>query len=268
MRENLGVFYDKTSDFQHEQFLTLVELIRSSIPDLGRITRMMDIGAGSGSRTRQCLDIFPALGHITAVEPDWDMIATARAQYGDPRIDYLEMPAEDLHKLAQVTPKFDSIISNWALHWVSGKEKMMADINAITAPGSYMMFSTCEALPSLLVMIDSYIRNEYRIPPGNSPFHYLTAVEWKNLLAASGWDVVGENIFQIRREIEDARKYVEHWFTASAAKFMYGRHLLEMSHLSFSDLIWMIQRAFPSAEFPEGLASAEDVMFIVARKRG
>src|SRR5690606_1349204 len=150
MKENLGSFYDKTSDFQQQQFLSLCQLITGTVPGYGELKTLLDIGSGSGARTKQCLDLFRGVESLTAIEPDWEMFEVAQQKYAEPRITYKKMPAEKLFELKAGNALFDAVISNWAIHWVSNKEKMMQDINDLTHPGSIFMFSTCEALPSLL----------------------------------------------------------------------------------------------------------------------
>lgn len=267
MKENLGSFYDKTSDFQQQQFLSLCQLITGTVPQYERLKTMLDIGSGSGARTKQCLDLFKGVEQLVAIEPDWEMFDVAQKKYADPRITYKKMPAEKLPELKNANMLFDAVISNWAIHWVSNKEEMMKNINDLTHAGSIFMFSTCEALPSLLTMIDSYVRNEFKIMPGNSPFFYLNKMEWRDLLTRHGWEILGLKTYTVDREVENTEKYLEHWFTASAAKFMYGKHLIEMSPWAHSDLLWMMNRAFPSKIHPEGLSFSEDVMFVTARKK-
>lgn len=263
MKEHLGQFYDKTSDFQQTQFNTLVQLAVEAGVHTRAYRHMLDIGSGTGSRTRQCFDAFAGLEKITAIEPDWEMMAVAREQYSDVRIDYHCMKAEDLHTLSLA---LDSVISNWSLHWVSDKEKLMQDLNRQTTPGSTFMFSTCEELPGILQMIDAYIRQEFLIHNAKSPFFYLTAAKWNDLLTRHGWKILKQEIKPLWHDVEDAAHYLNHWFTASAAKFMYGRHIFEFSPLSKQDLISVMQRSYPSAQHPAGLTFREDAVFIIAEK--
>lgn len=267
MKENLGSFYDKSSDFQQQQFLSLRALICYCLQDRSGLQSLLDIGSGTGARTLQCFELFPRLEKVTAIEPDWEMIAVAQEKYADPRVSYLKMRAEDMPSLVSEKQMFDGVISNWSLHWVSDKEKMMTDMGRMTHAGSQFMFSTCEALPSLLTMIDVFVRGEFRIQLSDSPFFYLNAEEWKDLLTRHGWEILGMKNYPIEREVEDAKKYLDHWFTASTTKFMYGRHLVELPPLSHSDLLWMMSKAFPSHRYPCGLSFSEDVLFVVARKK-
>lgn len=269
MKQHLGICYDQTSDFQQEQFNVLMQLVRETIPDrdLAGLRSMVDIGAGTGARTLQSFSVFQSVQRMTAIEPDRDMMTVAKEKYADPRITYIQSTAEEMGRLGIEGLPLGAVMSNWALHWVSDKQRLMQDINALTQSGSYFVFSTCEALPALLQMVDAYVRGEFRIDKAQSPFYYLTAEEWRALLAGYGWDVRGIKTYTVGHEVPDTQKYLEHWFTASTAKFLYGRHLVELSSWAHSDLIWMMNRAFPSEKNPEGMLFTEDVMFVVAQRR-
>ncbi len=268
MKQHLGICYDQTSDFQQEQFNVLMALVRSTLSDreLAGVRSMIDIGAGTGARTQQSFRVFQSVQRMTAIEPDRDMITVAREKYADPRIACIQSTAEELGKLKIDGTPIGAVMSNWALHWVSDKQRLMQDLAAMTAPGSYFVFSTCQDLPALLKMVDAYVRNEFRIENVKSPFHYLTAPEWQDLLAAHGWRIRAINAYTVGHEVPDTQKYLEHWFTASTAKFLYGRHLIELTPWAHSDLVWMMNRAFPSEKYPEGMLFTEDVMFVVAER--
>lgn len=269
LREHLGTFYDKTSDFQQSQFQSLFSLADSAAPLAVMAAKaLLDIGAGTGARTAQCFDLFPALEKITAIEPDVDMLATARASYADPRIEYRQQSAAGLPDLVARGDVYDIAMSNWAMHWVPEKDDVMRHLSRLVPAGGHFMFSTCEDLPDILKTVDGYIRSEFRIQPGNSPFFYLTAGQWTALLDRHGWDIVAMEKKRIGHEVESVRRYLDHWFTASAAKFMYGRHLIDLSPLSHSDLLWLLLNMYPSEEHSEGLSFFEDGLFIVARRRG
>jgi ubiquinone/menaquinone biosynthesis C-methylase UbiE len=268
MKQHLGICYDQTSDFQQEQFNVLMALVQDTIPDrdLAAIRSMIDIGAGTGGRTLQSFRVFQSVQRMTAIEPDRDMMTVAREKYPDARVTYIQSTAEEMGKLKIDGAPLGAAMSNWALHWVSDKKKLMQDINALTQSGSYFIFSTCERLPALLQMVDAYVRGEFRIDGAQSPFYYLNLEEWRALLAESGWRIAGVKAYTVGHEVRDTQKYLEHWFTASTAKFLYGRHLIELSSWAHSDLIWMMNRAFPSEKNPEGMLFTEDVMFVVAQR--
>lgn len=268
MKQHLGVCYDQTSDFQQEQFNVLMGLVRESLsaPEIAAIRSMIDIGAGTGARSLQALDVFTGVNHMTGIEPDRDMMTVAREKYPDPRITWLQSTAEDMDVPAIAGKPIDAVMSNWALHWVADKQRLMQHLDEITKPGSYLLFSTCQDLPALLKMVDAYVRAEFRLDNVKSPFHYLTAAQWQDFLAEKGWRLRGLKAYTVGHEVVDTKQYLQHWFTASTAKFLYGRHLIELSPWAHSDLVWMMNRAFPSHRYEEGMLFTEDVMFMVAQR--
>ena len=136
MKQHLGICYDQTSDFQQAQFDVLMALVRETIPaaDIAAIRSMLDIGAGTGARSLQALETFRGVERLTAIEPDRDMIAVAKEKYADARTVYVQSTAEDMAACAIAGAPLGAVMSNWALHWVSDKPRLMRDIAALTAP--------------------------------------------------------------------------------------------------------------------------------------
>lgn len=210
MRQNLGVFYDKTSDFQQEQFNVLCRLASECIPNIEDIRSLLDVGAGTGARTLQTFNLFPALSKVTAIEPDWEMIAVAEASHAHPLVTYKKLAAEDVEALSAEAQIYDVVLSNWALHWVSDKDRFFEGLKSITQSGSYMVFGTCERLPTILTRIDNYIRNEFRIPQAkDSPFFYLDADGWRAILEKHGWVIKEVKRYTAHHEVESAETYLE-----------------------------------------------------------
>lgn len=269
MRDHLGEFYDKTSDFQQKQFDTLVDLAKKTVP-AADVKSLIDIGSGTGSRTLQCFDHFPYLTRAMGVEPDWEMFAIAEKSYSDPRVTYKKIAGEEIDKIAAEQPgiDFDMALSNRTLHWLNPAQKdgMMAALNTVTKSGAWFMFNTCERPPPILATIDNYIRTELRIPDDMRPFFHLDAEGWTSFLKKHGWDAVEVMTYDWHREAESADSYVKHYFTSSTTRFMYGRHLAELSPLSYSDLLMVLEASFPTAHNPKRLAISEDSIFVIARK--
>lgn len=267
MKEHLGAHYDRTSDFQQAQFETLIGVIKDTLPDAGASLRsLVDIGCGTGSRTLQLLKHFPQLEKITAIDPDWEMIELAEKKYADPRIEYRRLGAEDIPQLIAAGHSYDIAFSNWSVHWIKEKKKMLHDLHDAVRPGGYLAFSASQSLPDILVMIDNYLRQEFRVPADVSPFFHLKIAEWQQILATELWQQLGAREDRISRDVKSGQKYLEHWFTSSASKAMYGKHLMELSSLSRSDIVFMIERAFPSETPGMELTFHEDVMFMVAQR--
>ncbi|MCB9963629.1 MAG: methyltransferase domain-containing protein [Rhodospirillales bacterium] len=266
MKKNLGAFYDETSDFQQAQFNYLTKFIKDHLP-VEAIETLLDIGAGTGKRTKDCFDIFPSLSHILALEPDPDMFAQAIHHHNDERIEYLRKSAAYIGQMPRESGPFDLVLSHWTLHWIQNKTALFKDLERVVEPGSYFVLSSCERLPQILEDIDLYVRSELGISPsGESPFHYQTRSEWEALLKTHGWTIKAAENFTVDHVVRDAKEYLEHWFTTSTGKSTYNRHLVEISDLARSDLVWFMERKYGRGEKSAGLQFNEDVVFIVAEK--
>jgi len=263
MKENLGIYYDRSSDFQQAQFEVLCRLISDNI-DVSHVKSLLDIGCGSGARTRQCFNIFPEISKVTAFDPDLEMLSAAQAEYPDPRVDYRHMAAEDTGLLTDV---YDGVMSNWVLHWVEDKDKMMQGLSQVTQKGSLFMFGTCEKLPSILQDVDHFVRSELRLTAGvKSPFHYLKDKEWNKLLYRYGWKVIKQKSYLTPHYVTNAREYIEHWFSASTSKFLYGRQMEEINEFALKDLIWYIGEKYHDPALKDHLLFYEDVVFTIAER--
>lgn len=267
MKEHLGAHYDRTSHFQQGCFDILRQTIREHAPGLDKIRTVLDIGSGTGARTKQSLGIFPSLEKMVGIEPDHDMIEIAQQKYSDSRIEYKKMPAEDISLLASRGDIYDGILSNWSLHWIENKDKLMEDIATVTHPDSLLMFSTSQVLPPILSMIDAYIRLELRVKADHTPFFHMRTVKWEELLERHGWEIISLVDDTLHRETPSAKEYLEQWFTSSAAKAMYGKHLFELSSLTKSDIVFMMERAFPPITIKQGVTITEDRLFVVAKRK-
>jgi SAM-dependent methyltransferase len=71
---------------------------------------VLDLAAGTGKLTKSLL---PRAGHVTAVEPDPDMLAVLRAQLGD-RVTALSGTAESI---PLPTSSVDAVLVGQAFHW-------------------------------------------------------------------------------------------------------------------------------------------------------
>jgi len=266
VKENLGKYYDKSSGFQEAQFQKLIKLMRDNV-DCDRVRYLLDIGAGTGIRTEQLLDVCLGLERITAIEPDPEILSVATTEHMSDRIEYHPIAAHDLDTFDESERCFDVVFSNWALHWVLDKDKLMEDVNRLTPPDARFVFSSCEKLPHLLMDIDEYVRSELLLPKSRAyPWEYFDVEGWTQFLNKHGWAVKAQKTHLVYRTVDDAKTYLDDWFAASTSKFLYGQQMEQLTDLSLSDLVWLMQKKYPHPELEEGLFFAEDTMFIVAEK--
>ena len=266
MKEHLGEYYDKTSYFPQEQFDTLKSIIATAIPDTNNAKTLLDIGCGSGSRTVQCLDIFKNLEKMVGIDPDWQMIEAAKKLHGHSKAEYKILGAEDIPQLYDQRLMFDAVVSNWSLHWVKEKKKMMEDLAPVTHTGSYLAFSACQAVPSILMLVDEYLRSAFHAPAEKSPYFHQSASVWRDAIESSGWKILALEERTVNRDVKSAQEYLDGWFAASATKGMYGKHIAELSDLTIKDILQMMQHAYPSSVPGMELNFDEEALFVVAQR--
>lgn len=266
MKENLGVYYGQTSLFQGQQFQKLVSLIKEHAP-LDTIKTVLDIGCGNGQRTIEYVDLFPNCKKIIAIDPDPEMISTAKNQYAHPKIEYILLKAENLSALADMNNAFDIVVSNWAVHWIEDKQAMLSHVKNLLKKNGLFFMSTCEKLPEILSDVDTFIRDELKhIKSLINPFHYLKAPQWRALLNEHEYHVICKYKANITHEENNAYHYLKHWFAASTGKFAYSKQIEEFNPLSIDTLLSFIEKKYAHPHKKNTLAFQEDVLFIAARR--
>jgi SAM-dependent methyltransferase len=63
--------------FQDQNWCALAGITEGSIANKNSVTTLLDLGCGTGLRTRDCFRVFPKLQHILAIDNDYSMIHVA-----------------------------------------------------------------------------------------------------------------------------------------------------------------------------------------------
>ena len=112
----------------------------SLLPDL-HDKYILDLGCGYGEN---CLK-FAQMGarKVIGVDISEKMLEIAKAENSDPKVEYLNMPMEDisLSNLLMPGEKFDIVVSSLALHYVKDYEGLVKKIYALLVDGGYFIFS-------------------------------------------------------------------------------------------------------------------------------
>lgn len=105
------------------------------LPDLTGKT-VLDLGCGCGGN---CLD-FVRRGavHVVGVDISENMLAAAREEADNPRIEYRRM---DMTELSILTEQFDFVYSSLAFHYIEDFPKLLADIRACLKSNGILLFS-------------------------------------------------------------------------------------------------------------------------------
>ncbi len=110
---------------------TLITLL----PDLNG-KRVLDLGCGSGER---CIDYLKrGAMNVTGVDISEKMLSVAKKTNSDPRIEYLNMPMEDIDSIDDI---FDVAISSLALHYVDDFCGVVKNVSRLLSSGGIFLFS-------------------------------------------------------------------------------------------------------------------------------
>jgi ubiquinone/menaquinone biosynthesis C-methylase UbiE len=108
---------------------------------LTRQTRYLDIGCGPGSLV---LGFKPYVGNATAIDPEPEMLRTARAAAAEAKLDVTFMDAR-IEQLDCADGSFDFCTIGRAHHWFQ-REAALAVLDRIVAPGGRI--AICRSAPS------------------------------------------------------------------------------------------------------------------------
>lgn len=259
-----GNYYNQTSDWQDEHWRELMALFKTTTCDVHQVRTVLDIGCGTGKETKRMLDVLPAVSSVVGVDINPLMLETARSLNAADNIQYLELGAEKLEDLrGQV---FDVVVSNFVLHWVADKEKVLTGLSAVTRPGSYLMLGTCEALPSLLADIDVFLREAFHVSADvQPPFYYYTLLEWAHVLARFGWTLEAVSLKRESHYTGDTESFLNHWVTASSQKICYGRWFDDLNVEQKQRLLSVLRDKYKLPQ-DDSFLFYEQTLLLVARK--
>jgi ubiquinone/menaquinone biosynthesis C-methylase UbiE len=106
-----------------------------SLPD-GDYRRVLDVGCGTGWAALAMLDRFPAIQHVTGVDPAEGMLAVFKdkvAEVGDGT--EIELRTADVMSMGVVEESYDAVISSMEMHWFPDKPGAMVAMARTLRPG-------------------------------------------------------------------------------------------------------------------------------------
>jgi len=260
---NLGIYYDATSDWQSAKWQQLVALAESNL-SLIPGKNLLDLGCGSGKRTRQ---LFYQFEQNMAVGIDYhpDMVKTAAEKYGSDRITFQKF---DLNKgLPKLKTSFQLVQSNYALHWIEQKERLFKDLNKFTESGALLLIGTCTALPNIFLDIDAVLE-QHGVSYSHNPYHYLNLNEWQSFLNSYGWELNSSKYIENDEHLtEDADAFVAHWMSASTERILgQGESFTKLPAEVFSDAVRTIKEKYRYKDTDRLLFTEETLLMVVRKK--
>lgn len=128
--------------------------LRAMLPELtGK--RVLDIGCGMGQLALYCVQ--QGAASVVGTDISEKMIAVARQERADPRIEYRVTAVEDLRLPAE---QFDLVVSSLALHYVADYVSVVRNVASWLAPGGRFVYSVHHPIMSAPRPNDPWIRDE------------------------------------------------------------------------------------------------------------
>lgn len=151
--------------------------MKKLLPDLNDRC-VLDLGCGFGNN---CMD-FVNLGakRVTGIDISKNMISYANQSNSHSKVNYLNMPLEDLDKLNE---KYDFIYSSLCFHYIKDFNKLIADIYSLLNKTGVLLFSQEHPIATASSdLAGNYLRNDDNIPFAYCMNDYqiegMRSIEW------------------------------------------------------------------------------------------
>jgi len=129
--------YDEYAHVQKKMRDVLIDFMMQNIKDALKITRILEIGCGTGSLTRALTELFPS-AHITAVDIAPGMIAEIEPKFKNNSVEFICGDIEEM----DLNNTYDIIISNATFQWFNDMPITINKLyNALNSKG-ILCFST------------------------------------------------------------------------------------------------------------------------------
>lgn len=264
--KGLGLHYSKTSTWQADRWEDLMGLFEEAVYDDFRPLKALDVGCGSGERTKQLINKFRSLEHVTGIDPHPSMISAANEKNTLWNLDFQLMGAADIGKLNE--KDFSMVQSNYALHWVEDKHAFMQGLNNITLPDAYLAVGTCQDLPTIFYDIDKEVKRALNISLDKKmPFYYLDIADWSALLKEYGWHMTSVVVRNDLHLTESPAAFVKHWFAASTEKTLYGHTMNDLKPVIFDAIVAMVEEKYGYENEDHLLFNEETTLFVARREK-
>ena len=131
-----------------------IPALLSLMPDLeGK--RVLDLGCGYGEHCK----MFVARGaeRVVGIDISHKMLDVARRENSDPKIEYVNMPIEEI---SRIDGCFDIVVSSLAFHYIEDFDSLVKSVYALLSDGGVFLFSQEHPLVTAHSGGDRWTKNE------------------------------------------------------------------------------------------------------------
>ena len=136
--------YKKLRDREvNANVLFVIPALLSLLPDL-KGKRILDLGCGFGEHCKEYVE--KGAEKVVGIDISEKMLEVAREENSDPKIEYLQLPMEDIDQLHDLlkddtVKEFDLVVSSLALHYVEDFAGVLEKIYNLLSEGGVFVFS-------------------------------------------------------------------------------------------------------------------------------
>jgi trans-aconitate methyltransferase len=218
--------YQQQHSFVYQYGTSLVDMVR---PTKGE--QILDTGCGTGELTRQLFTAATADGAddhtlVMGVDADVNMILTAQAQFASSQVQFVQADVCDMDQdpILSLSPPFDVLFSNAALHWIP-QEKMdravhnMAQMLKPRTGRFAMEFGGHGNVAAIVTACADVLREQYGVQQIPTPWYFPSVSEFTSILERHGLEVHTAELYDRPTVLSDPVNGMKNWVQMFGASY-------------------------------------------------
>lgn len=228
--------YEETA---HHQNLIGHQLIDTLDPQRG--SKILDLGCGTGFLSEVLAHVVGSDGQVVAVDPDMERLEIATTKHAASNLQYCKGNAYEIPGM-----EYDSIFSNYVLHWVRDKDLTFKQVSGVLKKGGKFAF-VCTISSQLVDIMSEDTHSRTFIRRAKECIHFTSPDEFNQLAISNGFAVNKWEQFVTQFDFNDASDlkscYMTHFHELDATahidsealskKFGHGKIELQMKSVLF-----------------------------------
>jgi len=205
-----AALYDSRLGFVSEFGKSLVDLL-----DVHPGEAVLDVGCGTGGLCRVLADRGAA---VHGIDFSAEMIEAARAKYPELVFEVADGQSYETDR------RFDAVLSNAALHWMTDPEGVVRAVRNVLVPGGRFVaeFGGKDNVGAIVAAIYRTLESFGVDPEPRNPWYFPSVGQYASLLEASGFRVGYALHYSRPTPLEDGERGMDHWLDMFGGAFFTG----------------------------------------------